>query len=185
MNAILCLLHFPVFVSYSMSPLPHSHPPNPTSSNNAKLKEVPTFAALRQFWVAEQVTCHNSGKSLWLDLEANSWHGMVEWQRLRLTLSTQQQPNRSPARIRGSLTRGPASCTVSHKSLYSCYLRLLSHIGCTLTSSTQKAVASGDEYIGQQWWASQKYTHVFVSTLRKPSGSLYTSMCQQLDASQG
>ncbi|KAA8580197.1 hypothetical protein FQN60_005732 [Etheostoma spectabile] len=39
--------------------------PNPTSSNNAaKMKEVPTFAALRQFRVAEQVTCHNSGKSL-------------------------------------------------------------------------------------------------------------------------
>lgn len=70
------------------NPPPPAPPPNSTTSNNAKMKEVPTFAALRQFRVAAQVTCHNSGKSLWLDLQANSWHGMVEWQRLRLTLST-------------------------------------------------------------------------------------------------
>lgn len=88
MNAVLCLLHFPVLL-YEASPT--FTLPNPTSSNNAKMKEVPTFAALRQFRVAEQVACHNSGKSLWLDLQANSWHGMVEWQRLRLTLSTQAQ----------------------------------------------------------------------------------------------
>lgn len=36
----------------------------PANSNNAKMKEVPTFAMLQQFQVAEQVTCHNSGKSL-------------------------------------------------------------------------------------------------------------------------
>lgn len=98
-NTVLFPLQFPVFVSYSASPLPHSHPPNPTSSNDAKMKEVPTFAVLQQFRVAEQVTCHNSGKSLWLDLQANSWHCMVEWQRLMLTLSTQQQRNRSSAWI--------------------------------------------------------------------------------------
>lgn len=38
------------------------------NSNAAKTEEVPTFAMLQQFQVAEQVTCHNSGKSLWLDL---------------------------------------------------------------------------------------------------------------------
>lgn len=38
------------------------------ANNDAKMKEVPTFAMLQQFQVAEQVTCHNSGKSLWLDL---------------------------------------------------------------------------------------------------------------------
>lgn len=32
-NALLFPLQFPVFMSYSASPLPHSHPPNPTSSS--------------------------------------------------------------------------------------------------------------------------------------------------------
>lgn len=41
---------------------------NPANGNDTKMKEVPTFAMLQQFQVAEQVTCHNSGKSLWLDL---------------------------------------------------------------------------------------------------------------------
>lgn len=50
-------------------------------------EDVPTFAVPLQFRVAERVTCHNSGKSLWLDLQANSWCGMVEWQWLELTPS--------------------------------------------------------------------------------------------------
>lgn len=79
MNAIVCLLLCPIFISYSLSLVSHSHS-NPASSGKAKMKEVPTFAALQQFQVAERVTCHNSGKSLWLDLQANSWHGVVEWQ---------------------------------------------------------------------------------------------------------
>lgn len=77
-----------------------SGPSHPASGNNGKMKEVPTFAVRWQFRVAEQVTCHNSGKSLWLDLSANSWHGMVEqWQGLGLTLCTRQQQCPSSMRI--------------------------------------------------------------------------------------
>lgn len=70
--------------------LSHIH----TMSENAKMKEVPTFGVLHQFRVAEEpVTWHNSGKSLCLDLQPNSWHGLVEWQRLRLTLHIQPRQN--------------------------------------------------------------------------------------------
>lgn len=116
---------------------------NSMSTNNGKMKEVPTFAVLRQFRVAEQVTCHNSGKSLWLDLQANSWHRMVEWQWRRLTLCRQPQQNHSSAWMCAhvfSLT------LVSHKSLlYPSYLRLLSHIRFTLNPPPRRAVASGNK----------------------------------------
>lgn len=123
---------YPCLHVFLYEPSPTFTPPNPTSSNNAKMKEVPTFAALRQFRVAEQVTCHNSGKSLWLDLQANSWHGMVEWQRLRLTLSTQQLHHHSSAWIGGGFTQGPEARKPQVSSLYPSYFRLLSHIGCRL-----------------------------------------------------
>lgn len=109
---LVCTLgraHVQLIVTHSLpSPFPclyvllYEHSPTftpayHTSSKNAKMKEVPTFAVLRQFRVAEQVTCHNSGKSLWLDLQLNSWHGMVEWQGLRLTLCRQQELKHSSA----------------------------------------------------------------------------------------
>lgn len=174
---------FPCLHVLLYEPSPTFTPPNPTSSDDAKMKAVPTFAALRQFRVAEQVTCHNSGKSLWLDLQANSWHGMVEWQRLRLTLSTQQQQNRSSVGIRGGCTQGPESCKSQVSSLLKLFKAAITHVHTK--SPAQRAVASGNKWIGQWWRASRTYTCVFVSTLRKPSGSLWTSTCQQLDASRG
>lgn len=91
MNAVRCPLQFPVFMSYSMSPSSTFTPSNPRPSAKPRWRKCQHLLCCNSFRFAEQVTCHNSGKSLWLDLQANSWHCMVEWQRLMLTLSTQQQ----------------------------------------------------------------------------------------------
>lgn len=57
--------------------LPRSHPLTPRAGNHAKMKEVPTFAALRQFRVAEQVRCHNSGKIIVIGSPSQqlAWYG--------------------------------------------------------------------------------------------------------------
>lgn len=38
-NGILCLLHFPVFMSSSMSPLPHSHPLTPRAATTPRWRK--------------------------------------------------------------------------------------------------------------------------------------------------
>lgn len=143
-KATIAILHLLNFLVLLPEPSPTFTPPNPMSSNNAKMKEVPTFAALQLVRVTVQVTCHNSGKSLWLDLQANSWHGMVEWQRLSLTLSTRTaaKPQLSMRRKRcktTSFVKEPESrqkCTSSGLELFKAAFTLWN------AHSTQNAVAS-------------------------------------------
>lgn len=143
-HAILWPLYSPIFTSYSTSLYPKLTPTlTPwTATTVPESKEVPTFAVLRQFRVAEQVTCHNSGKSLWLDLKANSWHGMVEWQRQQLTLPSPLW--QKPWWGKVNLTTGP--------NFNLRYFRMLSHIKCTLhllIKQMQKQKQKQDSSVGK------------------------------------
>lgn len=183
MNAIPCPLQFPAFMSYSMSPSSTFTPSNPTIGSKAKMKEVPTFAVLQQFRVAEQVTCHNSGKSLWLDLQANSWHCMVEWQRLMLTLSTQrQQKPQLSTNASWFFYRGIRILWVTSPFATN---GICCDTGYRLHPPPRRLWKAGEKKTVHMQQALPKCTHVVVAMLRKPSGSLRTSTCQQLDARRG
>lgn len=93
MNAVLGLLHFPVFMSYSMSPLPHSHPPNPTSKQqrqdegSANICCAATVSGCGAGHMSQQwkiIVIGSPSQQL-------AWYGWMA-ERLSLTLSTQQQP---------------------------------------------------------------------------------------------
>lgn len=89
------LTHF-ILMSLSFSSdcsRPHYSHLFPQAAIAPSKKKCQHLLSCDSFGLRSMVTCHNSGKSLWLDLQVNNWHGMVDWQKLRLTLRTHSQQN--------------------------------------------------------------------------------------------